>query len=153
MSRPASKPVPARAPNSGFTLIEIVVAVLIAGLLAAIALPSYLDQVRKSRRADAFDAISQVRQQQERHRSQNPSYADSLAALRLAERSSAGHYQLRLSEAGPQGFILHVRPSPGGRQAGDKDCTELVLQVFRGLQTQTAFSQDGADSTARCWPQ
>ena len=43
--------------TKGFTLIELMIAVAIVGILAGIAYPSYQDSVRKSRRADAQGAL------------------------------------------------------------------------------------------------
>ena len=42
-----------RGKNRGFTLIELVVAIAIVGIFAAIAIPSYQDSIRKSRRKAA----------------------------------------------------------------------------------------------------
>lgn len=51
--------------SSGFTLIEAMVAVVIIGILAAIAYPYYLDQVRKARRTVAKTALLEVANRQE----------------------------------------------------------------------------------------
>lgn len=51
---------------NGFTLIELMIAVAVIAILAAIAYPSYLDSVRKSRRADAKAAILELAQWMER---------------------------------------------------------------------------------------
>ena len=58
----------------GFTLIEIMIVVAIVGILAAIAIPSYFDSVRRSARADACAAMLTMMQQQERFFTQNNTY-------------------------------------------------------------------------------
>jgi type IV pilus assembly protein PilE len=60
--------------RSGFTLIEMMVVVVIVGILAALAYPSYLESVRKAKRAEAKTVLLQLMQQQERYYSQNTSY-------------------------------------------------------------------------------
>jgi prepilin-type N-terminal cleavage/methylation domain-containing protein len=52
--------------QKGFTLIELMIAVVVIAILAAIAYPSYQDSVRKSRRADAKSALMEHAQFMER---------------------------------------------------------------------------------------
>jgi type IV pilus assembly protein PilE len=60
---------------AGFTLIELMVVVAVVAILAAIALPSFAEQVRKSRRAEARSGMSQIQLLQERWRAERPTYA------------------------------------------------------------------------------
>lgn len=64
-----------RFASKGFSLIELMIAVAIVGILAAIAYPSYQDSVRKSRRADAKTVLLEARQWMERHYTETNSYA------------------------------------------------------------------------------
>lgn len=64
--------------SSGFTLIELMIAVAVVGILAAIAYPSYQDSVRKARRADAKSALLDAAQRQERFYTENNQYTNVL---------------------------------------------------------------------------
>lgn len=51
--------------SQGFTLIELMIAIAIIGILAAVVYPSYQSSIRKSRRADAKAALSELANLQE----------------------------------------------------------------------------------------
>ena len=51
----------------GFTLIELMIVVAVVAILATIAMPSYQEHVRKSRRAQAKADLVELAQQLERH--------------------------------------------------------------------------------------
>ena len=61
--------------DRGFTLIELMVVVIVIAVLAAIALPSYLNQTRKSRRSQVEGAMQQIALLQERFRADCTTYA------------------------------------------------------------------------------
>lgn len=58
----------------GFTLIEVMIVVAIVGLLAAIALPSYREQIAKSRRAEARTQLASAQMWMERFYAEHFSY-------------------------------------------------------------------------------
>ncbi|ACC98247.1 Type II secretion system subunit [Elusimicrobium minutum Pei191] len=51
--------------SKGFTLIEIAVVVLVIAILAAVALPQYKKSLERSRAAEAFDILTEIRNKQE----------------------------------------------------------------------------------------
>ncbi len=61
--------------RSGFTLIELMIAVAIIGILAAVAIPQYRDYVTRGRLTDGVTGLSTVRAQMERHFQDNRTYA------------------------------------------------------------------------------
>ena len=60
--------------DSGLTLTELLMSVVILGILSAIALPNYFDQVNRSRQKEAASAISQIQ-------TSIASYADEFGVL------------------------------------------------------------------------
>src|SRR6201987_5835023 len=60
-----------RCRSHGFTLIELMVVVVIATILLSIAVPSYMSQVRQSRRTEAKTAVLDLASREERYFSTN----------------------------------------------------------------------------------
>src|SRR5450631_3484822 len=71
-------------PSSGFTLVELMIALAIIAILAAIAVPMYSKQVQKSRRVDARTAVMDLAGREERFLSTSGSYATTWAQLGFA---------------------------------------------------------------------
>ena len=135
-------------PRRGFTLIELMITVAIVGILAAVAYPSFIEQVRKSRRADAIAALAQVQQAQERWRANNPTYTTDLSATGLnVANPSSGYYTLAASGASATGFTAIATAS--GSQASDAKCTALSLTMNAGT---ISYGKTGtAASAQQCW--
>ena len=91
----------------GFTLIETMVTVAVAGVLSSVAYPSLEGQVMRARRSDALVALMQAQLAEERFRANNASYG-SLADAGVRPTSPAGHYRVQVvsSDAGDRGSSL-----------------------------------------------
>lgn len=63
-----------KANQKGFTLIELMIAVAIIGILAAIAIPSYQDYVIRASLVDASSTLSATRARLEQHFQDNRTY-------------------------------------------------------------------------------
>lgn len=59
------------ANRKGFSLIELIIVMAIAGILAAVAIPSYQNYVIRTKRGDAMAALQAAAQALERYRSNN----------------------------------------------------------------------------------
>lgn len=125
-------------PAHGLTLIEVMVALAIVGILAAVAYPSFQSQIRTSRRADAIDIAGAVQQRQERHRANNPGYAADIATLGMASGlSPRGYYTAATAAGSPAatGYTVTVNANSGTSQAGDSACTSMTITVVAATLT------------------
>jgi type IV pilus assembly protein PilE len=140
----------------GFTLIEMMIAVVVVALLASVALPSFFDSLRKSRRAEAFTTIASVQQAQERWRGNNTDYSDSLTTLGQPTTTSGGQYTIALAGASGTGYTVSAIAVAGTSQAKDRACLKMAVRVSGGQITYAgceACSLEATDFSATnvCW--
>ncbi len=137
--------------NSGFTLLELMITVVVIAVLASIAYPSYMQSVRKSKRTDAHTALTRASINLERFFGTNGTYTTDPSQIRMIISggnfySDNGHYIITVA-AGATGigssYVINANATPGDIQADDTGCTALSLDSL-GRRT--------PDPTAsRCW--
>lgn len=142
--------------DRGFTLIELMIAVVVVAILAAVALPSFMDSIRKSRRSDAFNALSNVQQAQERWRTNNAAYTAELAAsgLNIPATSAGGYYTITLANVTATTYEAVATAVAGKSQTKDGSCAKLGVQMNGGNVRYAANTTAGAlayANTNPCW--
>lgn len=138
-----------RGTQRGFTLVEVAVSCAIAGILSAVALPSYTAQVQKAQRADALTGLALVQHAQERYRSLHPQYASNLADLGLDSASAGQRYSLSLDSSSAVGYTVRA----ARKAQTDPACATLQVTVLRSVNTRSASSAQGLDTSSTCFPQ
>lgn len=143
-----------RKTSSGFTLIELMVVVVVIGLIAAVAIPSYRNYILTGNRNTAKGDLMELQQWMERNYSLTNSYAvlpDGTTALKTAQlpfntspRSSKTKYNLSFT-ADPTATAYTLQAVPVNDQVNDTTCLTLTL-TSAGVR-----DASGSGGAAACW--
>jgi|SRR5579872_4629157 len=137
--------------QSGFTLIELMVALVIVGILVAIALPTYRDKVLKAHRTEAKTALLDIAGREERfyNTSNPPAYSATASDVgytgAFPQTVGSGYYTVTItinSATLPLPNYILVATSTG-TQTKDTPCATFQL-TSQGVQT-------SAPNTTACW--
>ncbi|MEM8547505.1 MAG: type IV pilin protein [Pseudomonadota bacterium] len=129
----------------GFSLIELVLVVALAAILATLSLAGVRLQADRAKRQEARIALLKLAAEQQLHFVREGHYAADLIALGSATAtrlSASGRYRLRVDSNTPSGFVLRATLQVPGRE--QSRCAWLALDQS---QRRTA----GPLGSAECW--
>ena len=145
--------------KGGFTLVELMVTVAAVAILATIAYPSYVENIRKVRRSDAEGALMGLTNAMERYYTINNTYENTtqggalpgspLATLYPSEAPLEGatkYYDLRITDAQVGSYSLAAMPKGNTDQFKDK-CGTLTLTSTGVRDTLNVYGKTAQD----CW--
>src|SRR5262245_16249993 len=133
-----------RARARGFTLVEMMIAVSIVTILAAVAYPSYMNQVQRTRRTDGKAALMDTAQRLERCHTRFGRYDSDDCEVELPFDSPDAFYSVDAVEITASTFTLSATPQ--NQQEDDSTCGVLRLT--------SAGQQGSGDADAdsnHCW--
>jgi type IV pilus assembly protein PilE len=112
--------------QKGFTLIEVMITVVIVGILAAIAYPSYTSFVTKSGRSEGVAAVMRVSNLQEQYYMDNRSFAENMTELGLSEPflTESGYYSV--DSVGTTSYTI-TATAAGSQATRDTTCATITL--------------------------
>jgi type IV pilus assembly protein PilE len=133
--------------STGFTLIELMIAIMIVGILLAISIPSYRDYVLRGQRSDGHSALLDIAGRQERFVAQNNTYTILIAepaGLNMGiTTSSDEHYNMSVEACDDDTIATCyvITATAVGSQAGDADCATITYDS----------TGDKTGTTEECW--
>lgn len=134
----------------GFTLIELLIAVAVMAILAAIAMPSYQNSIRKARRMDARTALTTIAQLMERYNTQNNTYVGASLGTMGPPSVSGTIPFFTISENGA--YVLSL-----GRPTANQFTVTAIATGDQTADLCTSFTLDQAGRrgpsglAAQCW--
>jgi type IV pilus assembly protein PilE len=134
--------------QSGFTVSEMLTALVAIVVMAAIAIPLWRTHELRTRRGDAVESLLAVQEAQDQFFAKNARYANE-EELGIKATSDRGFYRLSLSSTSDElGYWAVARVIAHEGQSADTRCVELRLD-----QNGRRFAVDagGADRSADCW--
>jgi type IV pilus assembly protein PilE len=126
----------------GFTLVEVMIAVAIVGILASIALPAYSDYMMRGRIPDATSRLSSLQVQFEQYFQDNRTYAGAPACA--ADTTTSRYFNFNCPTANATQFSLQA--------TGKGSMTGFVFTIDQAGTKQTTAVPSGWNLPAgNCW--
>jgi type IV pilus assembly protein PilA len=132
--------------EKGFTLIELLVVILIIGILAAIALPAFLNQRGKAQDTEAKSQARTAQTAMESYYTDNQTYVNADVAALKAIEPSLGQGKAVLTEGNPPTATTYEVTSTSAN--GD---TFTIKKAANGTVTRTCTGTNGNCPSSLTW--
>lgn len=141
----------------GFTLLELMITVAIVAILAAIAIPSYTNQIRRAHRSEGTAALLSIQTAQEKTYLQYGRYAvggelssaatATTPGLNIPATTTSGYYTLAVTSASAGASDYTATATAASSQVNDTKCSTLTVNST-GVKTS---KDNGGVATTECW--
>ena len=140
---------------TGFTLIELMIALVIAGITAMLAVASYHGTLLRAARSEAIEALLAVAAEQEKFHLAHRAYSDQLdtapgnepPGLPVASQTPHRRYRVDIESADAAHFLAVAHPQPQHGQ-DDPQCQRLSIDESGRRRAEDSRRRD---TTAACW--
>lgn len=127
---------PANRRISGFTLIELVIVMVVIGIIAAIAYPSYVESLNKAKRSEGKAAMSSIAQSLERCFTRHNAY-NHASCPNGTVQSESGYYSISINAASATSYSIQAQPN-----FSDSRCGQMTMN-HQGQRT--------SNDNSYCW--
>jgi type IV pilus assembly protein PilE len=116
--------------SKGFTLVELLIVIGIVGILAALAIPMFLNFVKKAKMVEGEVALSEIRRLEEHYYADNLTFSGSLQTVGY-DPSGLKYYTItiQLNGAGPPPFLYQATAIANLDDDPDLDAWVLTVDV------------------------
>jgi type IV pilus assembly protein PilE len=129
----------------GFTLIEVMIVVIIVGILAAIALPSYFQYIQRSKIIEATTGLSNWRTRMEQYFLDNRTYVNGCNQFKASIQAQVKAFTLSCPTETATTYQLKAQGN-----ASDGMDTAFVYTVDQS-DVKTSAGPSGWTSSSTCW--
>ena len=135
--------------HKGFTLLELMIAIVVVAILAAVAIPNYQSYMIKTRRGTATACLLEMSQLMERFHTANMSYEKdkdgndfTLPAMQCSN-DLAGHYAFALTTRTARAYTLSATPQGAQSSRDPSSCGILTIDQ--------AGTKGAGGDVSTCW--
>jgi type IV pilus assembly protein PilA len=160
-----------RKKGEGFTLIELLVVIIIIGILAAIALPSFLNQANKAKQSEAKQYVGSIARAEQAFYLERTTFTSDFDDLAKVVKASTTNYSYSMAGTAEslksavtvngitensqalRSYVARIKVNTiagAGAGAGESTTASAVCETLLPSATVAIPDPDGTTAAARC---